>query len=209
MNKLETALRKVPGYESESEVAARRFAEHAAHEGLVDVAYTTIDSPVGTVLVAATHRGLVRIAFGDFLDDGNVVEELSDRISPRVLEVPVLLRRRPAGARRVLRGPPHQLRPAARLAADTWLQPPGAEADSSDPLRRGLDLSAGGGRGRQPARIPRGRQRARREPDPDRRSMPPGARIPAAAWAATAAGSSARSSCCGSRAPSSFGSERR
>ena len=40
------------------------------------------------VLVAATHRGLVRIAFGDFLDPGAVVEELSERISPRVLEVP-------------------------------------------------------------------------------------------------------------------------
>ena len=88
MSKLETALRKVPGYEAESEVAARRFAEHATHEGLVDVAYTSIDSPVGTVLVAATHRGLVRIAFGDFFDEGNVIEELSERISPRVLEVP-------------------------------------------------------------------------------------------------------------------------
>lgn len=88
MTKLETALRKVPGYAAESEVAARRFAEHAAHEGLVDVAYTTVDSPVGTVLVAATHRGLVRIAFGDNLDSGKVVEELSERISPRVLEVP-------------------------------------------------------------------------------------------------------------------------
>jgi methylated-DNA-[protein]-cysteine S-methyltransferase len=88
MSKLETALRKAPNYEAESEAAAHRFADHAAHEGLVDVAYTTIDSPVGIVLVAATHRGLVRIAFGDFLDEGKVVEELSERISPRVLEVP-------------------------------------------------------------------------------------------------------------------------
>ena len=88
MSKLETALRKVPGYEAESEVAARRFAEHAAHEGLVDVAYTTVDAPVGTVLVAATHRGLVRIAFGAGFDADKVVQELSDRISPRVLEVP-------------------------------------------------------------------------------------------------------------------------
>lgn len=88
MSKLETALRKVPTYEAESEVAARRFAEHAAHEGLVDVAYTTVDAPVGTVLVAATHRGLVRIAFGAGFDADKVVQELSDRISPRVLEVP-------------------------------------------------------------------------------------------------------------------------
>jgi methylated-DNA-[protein]-cysteine S-methyltransferase len=88
MKDLEKALRKVPGYETESERAARRLAEHAAGDGLVDVAYTTIDSPVGTVLVAATHRGLVRIAFGASLDAGGVIEELSDLISPRVLEVP-------------------------------------------------------------------------------------------------------------------------
>ena len=68
--------------------AASRFAEHAAHEGLVDVAYTMVDSPVGTVLVAATHRGLVRIAFGAGFNADEVVEDLSERISPRVLEVP-------------------------------------------------------------------------------------------------------------------------
>jgi methylated-DNA-[protein]-cysteine S-methyltransferase len=88
MSKLETALRGVPGYEAEAAAAASRFAEHAAHEGLVDVAYTTVDSPVGTVLVAATHRGLVRIAFGASFDADEVVEDLSERISPRVLEVP-------------------------------------------------------------------------------------------------------------------------
>lgn len=88
MSKLEKALRGAPTYEAESAQAALKLAEHAAGEGLVDVAYTTVDSPVGAVLVAATHRGLVRIAFGDFLDEGNVVQDLSDRISPRVLEVP-------------------------------------------------------------------------------------------------------------------------
>jgi methylated-DNA-[protein]-cysteine S-methyltransferase len=88
MNELEQALREVPSYESQSEQAARRLAERAAGDGLVDVAFTTLDSPVGTVLVASTHRGLVRIAFGDYFDPDRVVEELSARISPRVLEVP-------------------------------------------------------------------------------------------------------------------------
>jgi methylated-DNA-[protein]-cysteine S-methyltransferase len=87
MIKIEQALREVPGYESESARAALDLAERAAGDGLVDVAYTTVDSPIGTVLVAATHRGLVRIAFGN-LDLIDVVEELSARISPRVLEVP-------------------------------------------------------------------------------------------------------------------------
>ena len=88
MKQLEQALRDRPGYESASLEAARRLADRATGDGLVDVAYTTIDSPVGTVLVAATHRGLVRIAFGDFLEHDDVVEDLSNRISPRVLEVP-------------------------------------------------------------------------------------------------------------------------
>jgi methylated-DNA-[protein]-cysteine S-methyltransferase len=87
MSELEQALRTGPGYEVDSERAARRLAEHAAGDGLVDVAYTTVDSPVGTVLVAATHRGLVRISFGSE-DTDRVVEQLSASISPRVLEVP-------------------------------------------------------------------------------------------------------------------------
>jgi methylated-DNA-[protein]-cysteine S-methyltransferase len=87
MSKLEQALRTGPDYEAESERAALRLAEHAAGDGLVDVAYTTVDSPVGTVLVAATHRGLVRISFGNEEMD-RVVEQLSNLISPRVLEVP-------------------------------------------------------------------------------------------------------------------------
>src|SRR5207245_177266 len=41
----------------------RRFRDAAASEGLLDVAYDLADSPVGTLLVAATGRGLCRISF--------------------------------------------------------------------------------------------------------------------------------------------------
>jgi methylated-DNA-[protein]-cysteine S-methyltransferase len=88
MNDLEQALREVPEYGAESERAARKFADRAAGDGLVDVAYTMIESPIGNVLVAATHRGLVRVAFGDFMNAGDVIEDLSTRVSPRVMEVP-------------------------------------------------------------------------------------------------------------------------
>ena len=40
--------------------ATGALAERAAHEHLLDVAYTTLDSPVGPVLVAATRRGIVK-----------------------------------------------------------------------------------------------------------------------------------------------------
>jgi methylated-DNA-[protein]-cysteine S-methyltransferase len=74
-------------YAEESKAAARRVADTAASNGLLDVAYTTIDSPVGPVLLAATRRGLVRISFGRPLDPEGFAAELA-AISPRVVEAP-------------------------------------------------------------------------------------------------------------------------
>jgi methylated-DNA-[protein]-cysteine S-methyltransferase len=59
----------------------------AEAEGLVDVAYATTESPVGTLLVAATPAGLVRLAF-EGEDDDEVLGQLAERVSPRVLEAP-------------------------------------------------------------------------------------------------------------------------
>ena len=61
------------------------LAQRAAAEGLLDVAYASVDSPVGPLLVAATPRGLVRLAFPG---EEDVVEDLAGRLSPRVLEAP-------------------------------------------------------------------------------------------------------------------------
>jgi methylated-DNA-[protein]-cysteine S-methyltransferase len=66
--------------------AAERFAARAADSGLVDVAYATVDSPVGPLLVASTRRGLVELAYDPDLD--RELSRLSGRISPRVLEAP-------------------------------------------------------------------------------------------------------------------------
>jgi methylated-DNA-[protein]-cysteine S-methyltransferase len=62
-----------------------RFAERAAEEGLLDVAYTTTDSPFGELLLAATPRGLVRLGLPN-QDAGALLEDLSRSVSPRVLE---------------------------------------------------------------------------------------------------------------------------
>ena len=59
----------------------------AEAEGLLDVAYTTIDSPVGTLLLAATPKGLVRVAYATE-DHDRVLDALAHRISPRVLRAP-------------------------------------------------------------------------------------------------------------------------
>jgi methylated-DNA-[protein]-cysteine S-methyltransferase len=60
------------------------ITETAASAGLIDVAYATLDSPVGTLLLAATPRGLVRLAYVNG-DEENVLEQLADEVSPRIL----------------------------------------------------------------------------------------------------------------------------
>jgi methylated-DNA-[protein]-cysteine S-methyltransferase len=68
----------------------RRLGLAAEAEGLLDVAYTTVDSPVGTLLLAATPDGLVRVAY-DIEDHDRVLDTLSQKISPRVLRAPARL----------------------------------------------------------------------------------------------------------------------
>jgi methylated-DNA-[protein]-cysteine S-methyltransferase len=63
-------------------------ADAAADAGLLDVAYATLDSPLGPLLVASTPAGLVRIAFVDFEGEDEVLDEMATRISPRVLSAP-------------------------------------------------------------------------------------------------------------------------
>jgi len=66
----------------------RAGLERAAEaEGMLDVAYTTVDSPVGPLLLAATPKGLVRVAY-DIEDHDRVLDTLAQRLSPRVLRAP-------------------------------------------------------------------------------------------------------------------------
>jgi methylated-DNA-[protein]-cysteine S-methyltransferase len=64
-----------------------RLVNAAAADELLDVAYRVVDSPVGPLLLAATLLGLVRVGFASE-GHGAVLQELSDRISPRVLSAP-------------------------------------------------------------------------------------------------------------------------
>jgi methylated-DNA-[protein]-cysteine S-methyltransferase len=88
---LKRALRDAArGGEEAAARAADRAARHAAEEGLAAVAYATADTPLGPMLVAATRRGLVRVAFPHESPD-DVLGELAVRISPRILEAPTQL----------------------------------------------------------------------------------------------------------------------
>jgi methylated-DNA-[protein]-cysteine S-methyltransferase len=67
-----------------------RLASAAGDAGLLDVAYRTVDSPVGPLLLAATDAGLVRVAYARE-DHERVLADLAARISPRVLRAPARL----------------------------------------------------------------------------------------------------------------------
>jgi methylated-DNA-[protein]-cysteine S-methyltransferase len=68
----------------------RRLEHDADTADMLDVAYRTVDTPVGTLLLAATTAGLVRVAY-DVEDHDAVLAGLADRISPRVLRAPARL----------------------------------------------------------------------------------------------------------------------
>ncbi len=69
-----------------------RLIEAAQRDGILDVAYRTVNSPVGPLLLAATEAGLVRVAYASE-DHDTVLQLLADRISPRILSAPARLDR--------------------------------------------------------------------------------------------------------------------
>jgi methylated-DNA-[protein]-cysteine S-methyltransferase len=73
---------------ADAAAAARRFAASAP----ADVHYALVDSPVGTLVAAATPRGLATLSYEDFEGgvDG-VLDWLARKLSPRMLEAPARL----------------------------------------------------------------------------------------------------------------------
>lgn len=93
MKELESAIRRAAADlpAEPPAAAAEELADRAAVEDLLDVAYATTDSPLGPLIVAATPRGLVRVAYADSTSRDQVLELLAARVSPRVLEAPARL----------------------------------------------------------------------------------------------------------------------
>lgn len=93
MNDFEQALRHGQRDQAAAAAAAAAaaFRARAEAEGLLDVAYTTVDSPVGRLLVARTRQGLVRLSYGGTYPEDKVLQELAEDVSPRMLEAPAQL----------------------------------------------------------------------------------------------------------------------
>ena len=88
MTELESLQRELRHAKPADEPSLPELTRAAAAAGLLDVAYCKLDSPVGSLLLAATPAGLVRIAY---LDDGQedaVLQDVAARVSPRVLSAP-------------------------------------------------------------------------------------------------------------------------
>ena len=72
-----------------SAALAARTAARAADDGIAEIAYALVDGPVGRLVVAATPRGLLRIAYE--LESGgldSVLDQLAERLSPSIVEAP-------------------------------------------------------------------------------------------------------------------------
>lgn len=80
---LERALRAGPPAAG----ALPQLSGPAADAGLIDVAYATVDGPLGRLVLAATPTGLLRVAYADDGEDA-VLADLAARVSPRVLAAP-------------------------------------------------------------------------------------------------------------------------
>jgi methylated-DNA-[protein]-cysteine S-methyltransferase len=80
-------LRRTPRDPAAADAAIRAAVERAEREGLVDVAYARVDTPIGRLLLASTAAGLVRLGF-EREDPDLLLEELARRIAPRVVEAP-------------------------------------------------------------------------------------------------------------------------
>jgi len=80
---------EVPADDSRAALARLRdrLAADAASSGVLDVAYRTLDTPVGALLLAATAAGVVRIAF-DVEGHDAVLDRIARTVSPRVLHAP-------------------------------------------------------------------------------------------------------------------------
>jgi methylated-DNA-[protein]-cysteine S-methyltransferase len=84
MDTIEQALRGAGSGAGAPEQALQRLGARIAQQRLAAVNYVAVDSPFGELLLAATKRGLVRLAFPE--EDGDeVLQRLSERISPRIV----------------------------------------------------------------------------------------------------------------------------
>ena len=184
---------------ADAAAAAARFAATAP----ADVHYALVDSPVGTLVAASTPRGLATLSYADrFGGADGALDWVAARLSPRMLEAPARL----DDVRRELDEYFEGRRRDFDLPIDWALVSPFGrrvlKATAAIPFGAREDLRRDGGPGRQPEGLARRRPRAGRQPDPDRRALPPRHRRERAPHRLHRRPATARSRCSRSRASS-------
>ncbi|MFN7150925.1 MAG: methylated-DNA--[protein]-cysteine S-methyltransferase [Microthrixaceae bacterium] len=84
---LERRLSAIDAPSSALDDARATLVARADDDGTLDVAYRVVDSPIGSLLVAASTTGVVRVAF-EVEDHDRVLDELAQTVSPRLLHAP-------------------------------------------------------------------------------------------------------------------------
>lgn len=69
---------------SPTEQFLQRLAAAAVEQGLTDVTYDFVGTPIGRLLVATTERGVCRVSFQQE-DEGAVLDELAGKLGARVV----------------------------------------------------------------------------------------------------------------------------
>jgi methylated-DNA-[protein]-cysteine S-methyltransferase len=87
MTDLERRLRRPATPDVDPAAVTATLAARADAAGLLDVAWATLDTPLGPIAVFVTPRGLVRVAY-DRENFGDVTDEVAEQVSPRILVAP-------------------------------------------------------------------------------------------------------------------------
>jgi methylated-DNA-[protein]-cysteine S-methyltransferase len=87
MTDLERRLSEPASAATDPARVTAELARRADAAGLLDVAWATLDTPLGPLAVFVTPRGLVRVAY-DRENFGEVAAEVAEQVSPRVLVAP-------------------------------------------------------------------------------------------------------------------------
>jgi methylated-DNA-[protein]-cysteine S-methyltransferase len=85
MTTIESRLRRRDDISAAVERAARGFSARASDEGLVDIFYGLVDSPLGKLMAAVTEDGLLRLGFETERVE-TTLEDLARKVSPRILQ---------------------------------------------------------------------------------------------------------------------------
>ena len=153
----------------------RRFRETAAAEGLLDVGYDLLDSPVGPLLVAATPRGVCRISYD--ADPEAQAERLARAYGVRVLRAPRAVDEVRRELDEYFAGRGHDFDLKLDLSAAPDVHPHGTRPARPGAVRRSDDVRHPRRARGKPARGARRGNRDEPEPDSDRAALPPGGRL--------------------------------